>query len=57
MFGNMIKSLKKPTATPKYRTAKMSSGLVRVAHKISSNINEPQIVKIGDKYFRVKELG
>lgn len=39
------------------RTPEVGSGLVRIAHKISTAKNERQIVKIGDRYFKVKELG
>jgi len=35
----------------------VGSALVRIAHKLSSKSNEIQVVKIGEKYFRVKELG
>ncbi len=43
---------KQPTKTPEVRSA-----LVRVAHSISSRNSTTQLVKIGDRYFRVKELG
>lgn len=39
----------------KVRDAKFSSELVKLSSKIS-HIKE-QIIKIGDKYFKVKELG
>lgn len=39
------------------RDIKTSSELVRISHKISSTTSEPQLIKIGDKYYRVKELG
>jgi hypothetical protein len=35
----------------------IGSGLVRIAHKISATSGESQLVKIGEKYFRVRELG
>ncbi|WP_294250495.1 hypothetical protein [uncultured Chryseobacterium sp.] len=38
-------------------TPETESAFVRVAHKISSSNSKSQIVKIGDKFFRVKELG
>lgn len=41
----------------KHRSAEISSGLVRVSHLIKSNSNETQVVKIGDRYFKVRELG
>lgn len=40
-----------------YRSAAISSGLVRIAHKISSTSGQTQMIKIGEKYFRVRELG
>lgn len=40
-----------------YRSPEMSSELVRISHKISSTTSKPQLIKIGDKYFRVRELG
>jgi len=40
-----------------YRAPEIGSGLVRIAHKISSISSEPQVVRIGDRYFRVRELG
>lgn len=40
-----------------YRTPEIGSGLVRIAHKISSVSSQSQLVKIGEKYFRVRELG
>jgi hypothetical protein len=46
--------------TPKqvtHRSAEISSGLVRIAHKISSTSGQAQMIKIGEKYFRVRELG
>lgn len=53
----MTKLKEKSNIISKYRTAEVSSGLVRIAHKISSTSNRSQAVKIGDKYFRVRELG
>lgn len=40
-----------------YRSPEIGSGLVRISHKISSVSSKTQLVKIGEKYFRVKELG
>ena len=48
-----MKSAKKET----YRDPEIGSGLVRIAHKISSVSSQIQLVKIGEKYFRVRELG
>lgn len=33
------------------------SAFVRVAHKISSNKTNTQVIKIDGKFFKVKELG
>ncbi|MBD8084090.1 hypothetical protein [Chryseobacterium caseinilyticum] len=38
-------------------TPETESAFVRVAHKISSSNSKSQVVKIGNKFFRVKELG
>jgi len=38
-------------------TPEFKSWLVRIAHKIKSNTSNPQIIKFGDKYFKIKELG
>jgi hypothetical protein len=46
----------KKYSTP-HRSPEMGGGLVQISHKISSTSSKPQIIKIGDKYFRVKELG
>ncbi|MBI6118367.1 hypothetical protein [Salegentibacter maritimus] len=51
------KSTSKRDSSAKYRSSEISSGLVRVSHLIKSNTNETQVVKIGDKYFKVRELG
>lgn len=40
-----------------HRSPEIGSGLVRIAHKISSATGESQLIKIGEKYFRVRELG
>jgi hypothetical protein len=47
----------KPTKKEVYRNPEIGSGLVRIAHKISSVSSQTQLVKIGEKYFRVRELG
>ncbi|EKT4502341.1 hypothetical protein [Flavobacterium psychrophilum] len=49
----IIKTTKKEV----YRTPEIGSGLVRIAHKISSVSSQTQLVKIGERYFRVRELG
>lgn len=40
-----------------YRDPEIGSGLVRIAHKIVSTSSQTQLVKIGERYFRVRELG
>lgn len=47
----------KATKKEVYRNPEIGSGLVRIAHKISSVSSQTQLVKIGEKYFRVRELG
>jgi hypothetical protein len=47
----------KTTKKEVYRTPEIGSGLVRIAHKISSVSSQTQLVKIGERYFRVRELG
>lgn len=47
----------KSSKSNSHRSPELSSGLVRIAHKISSTSGEAQLVKIGDRYFRVRELG
>ncbi|WP_428223967.1 hypothetical protein [Flavobacterium sp.] len=44
----------KPNA---HRSPEIGSGLVRIAHKISSASGQTQLIKIGEKYFKVRELG
>ncbi len=51
------KSSKNVTAISSIKSPELRSALVRVAHKLSSNNSNTQVVKIGDKYFRIKELG
>lgn len=41
----------------KTNTPEIGSALVRVAHKLSSNSSQGQVVKLGEKYYRIKELG
>ena len=47
----------KSTKKEVYRNPEIGSGLVRIAHKISSVSSQTQLVKIGERYFRVRELG
>lgn len=41
----------------KYKSASTSSEFVRISHKLSSTTNETQLIKIGKKYYKVRELG
>ncbi len=47
----------KSTKLISFRSPEVGSGLVRIAHKISSTSGQTQLIKIGEKYFRVRELG
>ncbi len=44
-------------AKPKFRSPEFGSELVRLSCKISSVTSKTQIIKIANKYFKVKELG
>lgn len=58
IFGIMWNFKKKEIKTiSKHRSSEISSGLVKVSHLIKSNSSKRQVVKIGDKYFKVRELG
>lgn len=41
----------------KLKDVNFSSQLVQLSSKISSTISKPQLIKIGDKYYRIRELG
>lgn len=56
-MGKERKNFNKTAKKQTYRNPEVGSGLVRIAHKISSVTSKPQLVKIGDKYYRVRELG
>lgn len=43
--------------TETLRTPEFSREFVILSHKISSTTSKPQLIKVGEKYFRVKELG
>lgn len=51
------KSSKSSNPNSTTKSPELRSALVRVAHKLSSDNSKTQVVKIGDKYFRIKELG
>lgn len=59
--SNILKWLKRLfSKQPKqitYRSTEIGSELVRISHKITSTSSKPQLIKIGDKYFNVRELG
>lgn len=40
-----------------YRTVEFSSELIIISDKIDSRTSEEQLVKIEDKYYKVRELG
>ncbi|MFN8437412.1 MAG: hypothetical protein U0V72_07175 [Cytophagales bacterium] len=56
-MDKLNKTVEKPNKKEVYRNPEIGSGLVRIAHKISSVSSHAQVVKIGEKYFRVRELG
>jgi hypothetical protein len=64
-FGFVISDKMKTKFNTKEKTSsharmnspEVGSALVRIAHKLSSKSSEGQVVKLGEKYFRVKELG
>lgn len=41
----------------KLKDANFSSQLVQLSSKISSTTSKPQLIKIGEKYYRIRELG
>ena len=54
---NIFRKLTTKSKKTVYRNPEIGSSIVRIAHKISSTSSETQLVKIGDKYYRVRELG
>jgi hypothetical protein len=52
---NIFKKSKKATSTVK--TSEVRSALVRLVNRIDTTDGKSKVVKIGDKYFRVRELG
>lgn len=52
---NIFKKSKKATSTVK--TTEVRSALVRLVNRIDTTDGKSKVVKIGDKYFRVRELG
>lgn len=56
-MSNLKQITVKATKKEVYRAPEIGSGLVRIAHKISSVSSQTQLVKIGERYFRVRELG
>jgi hypothetical protein len=54
----MTLTLKPKTKSKKnVNSPEVGSALVRLAHRLSSKTSEKQVVKIGEKYYVVKELG
>lgn len=39
------------------RNVEFSIQLVKLSSKISSTTSKPQLIKIGEKYYRIRELG
>lgn len=52
---NIFKKSDKETTTVK--SAEVRSALVRVVNRIDTTDGKSKVVKIGEKYFRVRELG
>lgn len=56
-FSNKTNIKSKGRNSQTVNTPEVGSALVKVAHKLSSKSTGQQVVKLGDKYYRVKELG
>lgn len=56
-FFTRKQTTEKKTKVSNINSPEIGSGLVRVAHKIRSANSESQVIKIGTRYFRVRELG
>ena len=41
----------------KIRTPEVGSAVVRISHKLLSRSSNGQVVKIADKYYKIRELG
>ena len=54
-FFDIFRKNKKEESHPK--TAEVRSALVRIVNSLDTTDGKSRVVKIGDKYFRVRELG
>lgn len=57
LFAKKTENRNKVEKASKVNTPEVRSAIVRIAHKLSANNSKGQVVKIGDKYYRIKELG
>ncbi|AGA76719.1 hypothetical protein [Echinicola vietnamensis] len=53
----LIPKIIKKKKSKKTNSPELGSAIVKIAHKLSSKRSGSQVVKIGDKYYRIKELG
>ncbi|WGH74440.1 hypothetical protein P8625_10010 [Tenacibaculum tangerinum] len=56
-FNKKTENSDKHKKTLRVDSPEVGSAIVRIAHKLSASNSKGQVVKIGDKYFRMKELG
>ncbi len=56
-FIDFFKKKKKSTVKECLDNPEFSRTFIYLADKINSDSSEPQIIKIGEKYFKVRELG
>ncbi|QFZ54273.1 hypothetical protein FEZ18_05460 [Oceanihabitans sp. IOP_32] len=57
LSAKKIEGKDKEEKASKVNTPEVRSAIVRIAHKLSANSSKGQVVKIGNKYYRIKELG
>ena len=56
-MGEILKKMFLKKTTISVYTPERGITLVKISHKIKTLGDKKQVVKIGEKYFRVKELG
>lgn len=58
IMSTVLNIFKKSTkATTTVKTTEVRSALVRLINRIDTTDGKSKVVKIGEKYFRVRELG
>lgn len=57
IMARIFKKGETKNGAKKVYSPEIGSAIVRIAHKISSNNSKGQVVKIENKYYRIKELG